>query len=209
MSNIRHILDENGYLIASVDISNLPAGASIQNSTDVEPSGNRFVNGQWITEPDNRGSWYNPSTNEQIEVPAIGVDPPAGWVRGVAPALPIADARAQAWDRIKAARNGAEFGTFTWNGLVFDGDSESQRRIQGAAQLAAMAIAANVPWSIAWTLADNTTITMSAADMIAAGTSLAVSVAGAHNVARALRTQIDAATTQEELDAIVWPGGEL
>lgn len=118
-------------------------------------------------------------------------------------------ARAQAWDRIKAARNGAEFGTFTWNGLVFDGDSESQRRIQGAAQLAAMAIAANVPWSIAWTLADNTTITMSAADMIAAGTSLAVSVAGAHNVARALRTQIDAATTQEELDAIVWPGGEL
>lgn len=209
MSNIRHILDEAGYLIASVDMSNLPDGASIQNSTDIEPSGNRFVNGQWITEPDNRGLWHNPATNDEVTIAAIGEAPPDGFAPGPAPGPVWPVAKAQAWARIKAARDRAEFGTFTWNGYTFDGDPESQRRIQGAAQLAAMAITAGVPWSIAWTLADNSTITMSAADMIAAGTSLAVSVAGAHNTARALRTQIDAAATQAELDAIQWPGDAL
>lgn len=117
----------------------------------------------------------------------------------------LSEARAQAWARIKSARESVEFGPFVWGGQTFDGDSESQRRIQGAAQLATLAQATGQPFSIDWTLADNTQATLTAAEMIGVGMALGQHVNGAHGIARTLRTQIDAATTPEELEAIQWP----
>jgi hypothetical protein len=98
-----------------------------------------------------------------------------------------------------------EFGPFVCGGQTFDGDSESQRRIQGAAQLATLAQATGQPFSIDWTLADNTQATLTATEMIGVGVALGQHVNGAHGIARALRAQIDAATTPEELEAIQWP----
>lgn len=126
----------------------------------------------------------------------------SGWV--FAPEL-LSAAQEEAWLRIKKRREAVEFGPFVWSGHTFDGDSESQRRIQGAAQLAAIAQAAGAPWTIVWTLADNSEIEMSAADMIGAGMALATSVASAHATARQLRAQIMQSQTLEELDAVVWP----
>ena len=120
-------------------------------------------------------------------------------------AYDIEEGRAQAWSRIKSARESVEFGAFVWDGHTFDGDSESQRRIQGAAQLATLAQATGQPFSIDWTLADNTQVTLTAAEMIGVGVALGQHVNGAHGIARTLRTQIDAATTPEELEAIQWP----
>jgi len=117
----------------------------------------------------------------------------------------LTEGRAQAWARIKAARESMEFGPFVWDGQTFDGDSESQRRIQGAAQLATLAQATGQPFSIDWTLADNTQATLTATEMIGVGVALGQHVNGAHGIARTLRTQIDAATTPEELEAIQWP----
>ena len=117
----------------------------------------------------------------------------------------LTEGRAQAWSRIKSARESVEFGPFVWGGQTFDGDSESQRRIQGAAQLATLAQATGQPFSIDWTLADNTQATLTAAEMIGVGVALGQHVNGAHGIARTLRTQIDAATTPEELEAIQWP----
>lgn len=120
-------------------------------------------------------------------------------------AYDLTEGRAQAWSRIKSARESVEFGSFALGGNVFDGDSESQRRIQGAAQLATLAQATGQPFSIDWTLADNTQVTLTAAEMIGVGVALGQHINEAHGIARALRTQIDAANTPEELEAIQWP----
>lgn len=117
----------------------------------------------------------------------------------------LTEARVQAWDRIKASRDAAEFGTFTWNDHVFDGDSESQRRIQGAAQLAILAQAMGQPFSIDWTLANNAQVALSASDMVGVGSALGQKVSSVHGTARGLREVIQGALTQNQLDAIQWP----
>lgn len=115
----------------------------------------------------------------------------------------LEDLKVQQWLTIKAARDEAEFGGFAWDGSVFDSDPQSQSRIQGGVQLATMA--AEQPFSIDWTLADNTVRTLSAPDMIAVGVALGAHVQGVHATARALRAQIEAATTAAEVEAISWP----
>lgn len=110
--------------------------------------------------------------------------------------------RAAKWNQIKAARDAAEFGGFTWDGSAFDSDLTSQSRIQGAAQLAALA---PTTFSIDWTLADNSVRTLNAAQMTAVGEALGAHVATQHAIGRTLRTAIEAATTPGELDAIAWP----
>lgn len=114
----------------------------------------------------------------------------------------LAALRLQAWRRIKAERSKREFGAFTWSNSVFDANEASQRRIAAAA-----AAAARNPLQGArtWTLADNSTRQMSAADMIALDQALAANVDALHATARQLRAQINAATTQAQLDAIQWP----
>ena len=56
------------------------------------------------------------------------------------------------------------------------------------------------PW-----IADNSVRTLSAAQMVAVGVAAGQHVAAQRATARALREQIQAATTPQELEAIVWP----
>lgn len=118
--------------------------------------------------------------------------------------LDMSSARRAVWDSVKAARNGREFGPFTWGGHVFDGDIDAQRRINLAVLGAQVALAAGQPWSVDWTLADNSFVTLSASDMVGVAEAMGTSINAAHEWARGLRIQIDAASTIEELEA-VWP----
>lgn len=117
----------------------------------------------------------------------------------------LADRKEAQWAAIKAARNSLEFGGFTWDGSAFDSDQQAQARIQGGVQLATIAASQGQPFSIDWTLADNSIRTLSGADMIAVGMELAAHVQSIHATARVLRVQIEAASTIEEVDAIQWP----
>lgn len=117
----------------------------------------------------------------------------------------LEDRKAARWAAIKAERDSREYGGFAWDGSTFDSDAESQRRLQGAAQLAVLAQAAQQPFEIAWTLADNSVRVLDAADMIQVGAALANHVAATHYAARALRQQIEAATTAAEVEAVAWP----
>ena len=110
--------------------------------------------------------------------------------------------KARAWARIKAARSVAEAADFTCGGVVYQADKD---RIVGAAQLALMAQAAGQPYSIDWTLSDNTYLTLDASGMIAVGAALGAHVADAFAIGLHLRGQVAAATSFDELDAIVWP----
>lgn len=105
------------------------------------------------------------------------------------------------WGLIKKARDDAEFGGFTWDGSVFDSDSVSQSRIQGAVVLAGGVES----FSISWTLADNSTRLLSGSEMLGVGVALGEHVNAQHERARALRAQIAAATSVNALQAIVWP----
>lgn len=108
--------------------------------------------------------------------------------------------KVEKWTEIKRARDAEEFGTFEWNTHVFDCDEVSQRRIQGAVQLAAL----DNTTVMDWTLADNSVQTFNATELEQIGQALAAHVNACHVKARGLRVQIDAATTEAELDAITW-----
>lgn len=112
--------------------------------------------------------------------------------------------KAQAWERIKAAREQEEFGVFAWGGGTFDCDQISQQRIQGAAQLASLAMVAGQPFSIDWTMADNSTMTLGASDMIGVGMAMGAHINACHTKSRLLRNQINAAASAEEIEAITW-----
>lgn len=108
--------------------------------------------------------------------------------------------REEKWSEVKLARDAEEFSTFEWNTHAFDCDEVSQRRIQGAVQLAAL----DDTTVMDWTLADNSVQTFNATDLQQIGQALAAHVNACHVKARGLRAQIDAATSEAELDAITW-----
>lgn len=112
----------------------------------------------------------------------------------------LEDSRGQVWEHMKYKREQAEFGEFEWGGYVFQCDEVSQRRIQGAVQLAAI----DDTLTLAWTLADNSVQTFTAADYVQIGLALANHVSQCHERGRILRQQIESATTQAELEAIAW-----
>ena len=106
------------------------------------------------------------------------------------------------WAEVKQHRDATENGGFTWDGSSFDSTPISQSRIQGAAQLATLAKINNQPFSIDWTLADNSVRTLSGDDMIAVGAALGAHINEQHVRARQLREQIEAATTPEQVQAV-------
>jgi len=112
----------------------------------------------------------------------------------------LSQAKASKWSEIKAARDAQEFGTFDWGGHTFQCDEVSQRRIQGAVQLALL----DSTIALEWTLADNTSQVFTADDFVAIGQALAAHVNAGHVKSRALRAQIDAAQTQADIDSIIW-----
>ena len=112
----------------------------------------------------------------------------------------IDSAKTAKWNEIKHERSGEEFGSFEWSDNTFDCDELSQRRIQGAVQLAALD--PNIVMD--WTLADNTVQTFNATELQQIGQALASHVNDCHVKARGLRSQIDAAQTEAELSVISW-----
>lgn len=112
------------------------------------------------------------------------------------------DFKADKWAQVKACRDAQEFGPFSWGALTFDGDAESKSRLSLAAMAAQAAIASGQVWEVDWTLADNSTVTLSATDVIGVVQSMGANITAAHQNARIKRAAIEASQTIEELDAI-------
>lgn len=112
----------------------------------------------------------------------------------------LEDAKKLRWSKIKANRAEAEYAGFEWDGSRFDSDAISQQRLSGAVMLAQM----DPNFTIDWTLEDDTTRTLNQAEMISVGVALGVHVQTGFAKGQALRAQIDTATTQEEVEAVVW-----
>lgn len=105
------------------------------------------------------------------------------------------DIKAQKWTSLKTQRNAFEFGGFLFDGLIYDSDQVSQARIMGAV----MAQVDQV-----WTLANNTTVDLTASQLMQLYQALQVHIASAHERGRIAREAIQAATTKEQIEAIVF-----
>lgn len=155
---------------------------------------------------DGAGAYLGLVPRAQAFTTADGPAPAAGWLwvagQWQPPAPTLAELKAACWQAIKTARQLAMQGTFTCGGVVYDIDPVN---ITGATVLAMRALAAGVPFSQQWVLADNTTTTLDAEGMCAVGEACAMAVAALWATSTALRAQIDAAQSAEQVAAVVWP----
>jgi hypothetical protein len=113
----------------------------------------------------------------------------------------LKDAR---WLAIKQLRTAAEFATFTYNAMEFDGDLNGQRRLGAYISVSKSALAAGTPFSAEFILADNALVTLTAQDFVAIEMVKVAAVAEAFAHAAALRAQIEAAETPEAVAAVGW-----
>lgn len=97
------------------------------------------------------------------------------------------------WLKLKAQRNYVEFGGFEFEGNIYDSDQVSQGRIMGAAFAGADQV---------WTLADNTTVELSALQLQQLYAALQSHVASVHERGRIARLAIEAAEIVEEVEAV-------
>ena len=105
----------------------------------------------------------------------------------------IDDIKAQKWAEIKAVRDQLEFGGFEFEGYTYDSDQVSQGRIMGA-------MIAGVDQ--VWTLADNTTVSLTASQLRQLYATLQAHIASVHERGRIARVAIEAASTKEDVERI-------
>lgn len=105
----------------------------------------------------------------------------------------IQDVREVKWSEIKMQRDQLEFGGFEYRGDVYDSDQVSQGRIMGAALAGADQV---------WTLADNTTVELSAKEIMEAYQAMQTHISSVHERGRVARLAIDSALTKEEVEDI-------
>ena len=103
---------------------------------------------------------------------------------------------------IKRIRDAQEFAPFAYNGMVFDGDLDAQRRLSVLVSAAKSAIAAGYSFTKDFTLADNTVVQLTAEDFIGIEMAKLWQVDVAFQEYRLKKAAIEAAATLEELKAI-------
>lgn len=155
---------------------------------------------------DAAGAYLGLVAADQASAIAASAPPSAGtwhWQGGAwQRTLTLDEARGVAWDRVKDARELALRGNFAAGGLVFQINPVN---ITGATLAAMRAQAAGLPYAQTWVLADNSTTTLDAAQMIAVGEACAAAVDAIWQISIGLRAQIDAASDRAEVDGIAWP----
>lgn len=101
--------------------------------------------------------------------------------------------KVQKWTEIKSQRDQLEFSGFEFDGGIYDSDQVSQGRIMGAAAAGLDQV---------WTLADNTTVELSASQLQQLYVTLQLHIASVHERGRIARAAIESAETKEEVVAI-------
>lgn len=116
----------------------------------------------------------------------------------------LADLQDLKWAEIKVRRTAVEFGPFEYNGMVFDGDLNAQRRLGTYISISKSALAAGTTFQAEFILADNSVVTLNATDFVAIELAKANQVAQAFSKAAVLRQTIYATTDTQALAAIHW-----
>ena len=174
------IVDSTGkplFLISGDEetaLLNIPVGCI---AVDDPPSSNVYYHGGWVDR--------EPQPTPFHEFDYITKE----WVDSRS----IEEVKNQKWAEIKAQRDQLEFGGFAFEGNIYDSDQVSQGRIMGAA-------AAGVDQ--VWTLADNTSVELTASQLQQLYSSLQAFIASVHERGRTARQIIYDAETKEEVEAV-------
>lgn len=108
---------------------------------------------------------------------------------------------------VNRLRDAKEQNSFVYLGRPFDSDAVSVQRLSGAWCTARMAVDAGAEFAIEWTCADNTSIVLSAAELLGIVPALAAYASRLHTRARELKALIRDSEEPESIDITVgWPG---
>ena len=175
--NLVKILD-NGKVDCVYSSPTPASGYDDWIKTDIQPNlsdywnGNAFVS---IGEPPSPHHTFDYTTKQWIDPRSLD------------------EIKAQKWAEIKLQRDQLEFGGFEFEGNTYDSDQVSQGRIMGAA-------AACI--NKTWTLADNTTVELSASQLQQLYAALQAHIASVHERGRIARQLIHDAETKEQVESI-------
>lgn len=158
------------------------------NSEAPENSYWDFVSEQWV----DRGSQPSPLHQFDYSIKQW-VDPRS-----------LSTIKSDAWDAMKKQRAVAILAPLTTPYGVFDADAPAQKAITDAVLMLQTLAAAGTPTTIDFTLADNSTVTLTTQEMVNVGLLLGQRTQTVFALARAKRISIEAATTKAEVDAVTW-----
>lgn len=123
------------------------------------------------------------------------------------PELPqptLEDAKQQKWFDIKMKRDSEERSPLPFLNKLLDFDSISSERLAWAIDAARTAVMAGQSFSVEWTCTDNSVLPMTEQDILGIPIAVAQRSDTLHKKARAMKAQIDSATTKEDVYAITW-----
>lgn len=106
------------------------------------------------------------------------------------------------WEEVKKERDARINGGAPTSFGVVDSDEISRTNISGATIAALVAKQSNTPFSITWTMKDNSTASLNSDQMIQLGIEVVQYINQMHSVARNYRTAIESAQNMAELLAI-------
>lgn len=102
------------------------------------------------------------------------------------------------WDEIKEVRENKKVAPFEYDGHQYDANQQAiNTRIMGLSN--------GINSNTQWTTQDNQVVTLNPAQMKAMGKALSERLQTIHEISISLRSQIDNATTIQEVDNINWP----
>jgi len=116
----------------------------------------------------------------------------------------LADLKAAQWTQIKAARETAINAPLETPYGTVDSGPDDRGNITDAVMLLQTMESLGTPITIEFTMFDNTPITLTTAQMVHIGLLLGQKVQAAYVRSQARRAEIDAATTKEAIEAVVW-----
>lgn len=176
-------------------ILNLPDQAHVDANTvgvsyveGLPPPDSYYFDGEWVTKPSQTSpnhvwdkvnkAWIDPRTLEQVKL-------------------------AQ-WELIKESRLAALVAPLVTSYGAFDASANSQKAITDAVLMLQTLASLGTPSTIDFTLADNTTVTLTTEQMIQVGLQLGLRTQQIFSQGRARRDSILAATTISAVEGIVW-----
>jgi len=179
-----------------------PETGAISECRDDSPGARKFAreHGYYIecAERPDRGFYVDVDTKSLVRIPARPTPAHHFDFETKEWEFNLAEAKHRKWAEIKEARGGER--TFHWAGWEFDADSASIQAITLVAQLAD-----HDPYrEIEWTLADNSTVKLTAARIKDLAIALAQHVTAVHSRGRILRDTVEAAEKPDDLEAIKW-----
>ncbi len=118
----------------------------------------------------------------------------------------LPDLKDAKWKAIKSAREAEIASNLVTQYGTFDADDRARSNITDAILMLQTLASAGRPTTIDFTLADNSTVTLTTSELVTVGLFLGQKVQIAHATARARRLDINAATTAAQLEAITWAG---